>query len=98
MTERTISCRLQNLQMMASPSRWPLHPWLPLQRGPDSNPAAELGVLYDAWGQSGTPGYSATVYFVNVVVAPLAADELFALPHETYDTLDELYDAGWRVD
>jgi hypothetical protein len=98
MTEKTMSSRWRNLQMMATPSRWPLYPWLPLRRGSDSNPAAELGILYDAWGQSGTPGYSATVILVNVLVAPSLADELFALPNETYDTLDELYDAGWRVD
>ena len=52
---------------MAQPALWPLYPFLPLVRR-HAGPEPDLGVLYDAWGQSNVPGYSATVFLHNVQI------------------------------
>jgi hypothetical protein len=93
--------RQQNLAMMATPASWPHYPFLPLQRVCDGKAAGgdgDLGVLYDAWGSSRTPGYSATVFLANYLLLPPNEELLFALSREVFDTLEEMFDAGWRVD
>jgi hypothetical protein len=46
---------------------------------------------------SGVYGYSATVFRANVFCLP-AHDALLTLPREVFDTAEEVYAAGWRVD
>jgi hypothetical protein len=58
----------------------------------------ECGLLYDAKTQSGLLGYSATVFVCNLFLLPRTLEEFLALPKEVYDTPDEVFDAGWRVD
>jgi hypothetical protein len=83
--------------MMARPQQWPRWPYLPVTREV-GNGELELGVLYDAWGVSYRTGFSATVFRANLLLLPPTEGELLALPRDVYDTLDELLDAGWRVD
>ena len=41
---------------------------------------------------------STTVYLTNVFFLPPDLSAFLALPHETFDTAEELARAGWRVD
>ena len=61
MSRSVETCRDFHVAMMMSPERWLWHPFLPLKRAIEGR-EVELGVLYDAWGCSGLPGYSATVF------------------------------------
>jgi hypothetical protein len=58
----------------------------------------ECGVLYDARGRSGKLGYSASVFLENIFLLPSTEAEILNLPHETYDTVEEVFEAGWTVD
>jgi hypothetical protein len=98
MTGIALICRQRNLAMMNAPHRWPLYPFLPLRRVRSEASEPALGMLYDAWGTSGTPGHSATVFFGNVCSVPATEEALFTQPREVFDTFAEVYDAGWRVD
>jgi hypothetical protein len=89
--------RARNLLYLARPALWPTWPYLALVRrrpGRDE----EYGLLYDAYNLSGKTGYSATVLLSNIFQVPTTEEELLALPHETYDSPEEIYAAGWRVD
>jgi len=44
------------------------------------------------------PGFSATVVLSNLFLLPRTLDEFLALPRETFDTPEEVFDAGWCVD
>ena len=89
--------RPKNLEFLATPSLWEHWPYLPLVR---RNPGKEeeCAVLCDVLGMIGMPGYSATVFFCNLFLMPSSLDEFLALPKEVYDTPEEIYAAGWRVD
>ncbi len=91
------TCRDVHVAMMMSPERWLWHPFLPLKRAVEGR-EVEVGVLYDAWGYSGLPGYSATVFCWNLLLLPCTEAGILALPHEAFDTCSEIFDAGWRVD
>ena len=91
------ACRQRNLLFLTCPQLWPNWPMLPLVRRREGQPE-ELGLLCDVMGLCGRPGYSATVFFGNVFLMPSTLEELLALPHETYDTAEELHTAGWCVD
>ena len=56
------------------------------------------GVLYDALHAARVPGYSATVFLTNLFALPPTVGRFLALPREVYDTPEEVYAAGWRVD
>jgi hypothetical protein len=89
--------RTRNLLYLSTPGLWPTHPYLPLVRrrgGPDY----ECGLLYDLFGLSGRTGYSATVFLTNLFTLPATVPELLALPREVYDSAEEVFNAGWRVD
>jgi hypothetical protein len=88
----------KDLVMFASPSQWPVRPFLPLTRQLPESRETELGLLYDARGASGLYGYGATVFRVNLLDLPATDAEFLSLPHYTYDTFDELADDGWIVD
>jgi hypothetical protein len=87
----------RDLHFLRTPALWPTWPFLPLMRrrpGRDE----EYGVVYDFKGTSGRTGFSSTVYFSNVFLMPHNEDEIIALPHETFDSAEEIVAAGWHVD
>jgi hypothetical protein len=57
----------------------------------------ELGVVFDARAAQLTD-YSSTVWLINLFLLPPDFDSFLALPHETFDSAEELADSGWRVD
>lgn len=86
-------------QMLATPSRWYWWPFLAVsRRRPDGD--MDLGVVYDGFHAVGLTGYSATVFRLNIfdVYRLPSLDAFLATEHETFDTTDELLDAGWRAD
>jgi hypothetical protein len=89
--------RLRTLQFFRHPKLWPQWPFLPVMR---RRPGVEEeeGVVYDARGSSDKLGYACTVFLANYFLLPPTEEEFLALPHETYDTPEELFDAGWTVD
>jgi hypothetical protein len=74
-------------------ARWPV---LPVVRR--TAEVLQFGLLFDARGASGAYGYSATVFRTNLFVLPATPAALLVLPKEVYDTAEEVYAAGWRVD
>jgi hypothetical protein len=82
---------------MSDPARWPSHPFLFVVRDGDSE-NTEFGVMFDAFGLYGWTGFSATVFLSELVPLPATPTELAAVPRATFDTLDELLVAGWRVE
>src|SRR5262249_26326331 len=89
--EEARALRVRNLLFLAEPGRWPVWPFLPLVRhGPE---AEECGLLCDLMGLANRPGFSATVFLANLFLLPRGLDEFLALPHETYDTPDEVFAA-----
>src|SRR4051812_45687713 len=86
---------LRHLLYFREPRLWRIWPFLPLN--PKTAEQLDLGVLYDARRMSGVYGYSATVFQANFFCLP-APDALLDLPKEVFDTADEVYAAGWRVD
>ena len=89
--------RLRNLVYFRTPKLWQVWPFLPVMRRRPGQ-EEECGLLYDAKGQSGLLGYSATVFLCNLFLLPPTLEEFLALPREAHDTPEEVYDAGWRVD
>lgn len=91
------TARVRTLHFLAHRELWPHWPTLPVVRrrpGQDE----ELGVVFDALGAYGLAGYSATVFKTNLFLLPPALNQFLALPHETFDTPEELFDVGWTVD
>src|SRR5437868_14743283 len=88
--------RRRNLLFLREPGLWPAWPFLPVVRR--GRGEEECGLLYDFRGTSGRTGYSAAVLLANLFEAPRFEAGLLALPREVFDTADEVYDAGWRVD
>jgi len=89
--------------MMASPERWPVYPFLALRNdrriGSDGFPA--LGLLYDAKGAFGKDGLQTTVFLVNLLSiggAIRTEADFLRQPRETYPSLDGLLADGWGVD
>jgi hypothetical protein len=89
--------RRRNLLFLSRPDLWPTHPLLALvRRRPGQE--EEYGVLYDLKGVYGLLGFSATVWLCNLFQLPPTLDQFLALPKETFDTPEEIVDAGWTVD
>jgi hypothetical protein len=86
-----------SLRAMSDPAEWRAHPFLFVVRGGDGA-AAELGVMFDAFGLYGWTGFSATVFLSDLTPLPATPDELAGTPRETFDTLEELLAAGWRAE
>lgn len=87
-----------NLLYLTTPTLWRgTYPFLPVIRH-KGEPDQDLGVLYDAMGHTGRAGYSATVFLCNLFLLPATEEEFLALPREVYDTPEEVYAAGWRMD
>ena len=91
------SLRARNLLFLSRPALWANWPFLPLVRRRPGR-AEEYGVLLDALGACGLAGRSATVYLANLLELPPTLDAFLALPHETFDTPEEVFAAGWTVD
>ena len=87
--------RDRTVLFLSTPALWVHWPFLPLvrrARGRD-----ELGIVFDARA-AGLTGYSATVFFTNLFLLPADFEQFLALPRETFDTAEELTEAGWFVD
>lgn len=78
-----------------TPALWSFWPFLPVVRRTGEE---ELGVLFDARTVLERTGYSATVFLCNLYLLPPTVDEFLALPQENFDDVEELFEAGWRVD
>ena len=89
--------RQRSLLFLPTPKLWPLWPYLPVVR---RKPACEeeLGLVFDALHATELPGYSSTVFLCNLFLLPPSLDEFLALPKETFDTAEEMVNAGWTVD
>jgi hypothetical protein len=81
---------------LTTPVLWPHWPFLPVVRR--TRGEEELGVVFDARGACELMGYSATVFVTNLFALPKTLSEFLALPHESFDTVEELAAAGWCVD
>lgn len=95
-TTLTEVTRQRTLHFLTHPDEWPLWPFLPLVRRDGGG--EELGVVYDALHAADIPGHSCTVYRTNLFEIPETRDAFFALPHESFDTPEEVFAGGWSVD
>ena len=85
-------------------------PFVPEQAGPvaglavpaaDAAPARPRGGVRRALRRAApvrAHGYSATVFLSNLFCLPDKEEEILALPHEAFDTPEEVFEAHWRVD
>jgi len=89
--------RARQLAYLSTPALWPVYPFLPVVRRPPGG-EVECGLLVDVRGVFGVCGYSAAVFRVNLLARPATLRALLALPRLVYDSADEVYAAGWRVD
>jgi hypothetical protein len=89
--------RVRNLLFLSTPRLWPVYPFLPLIRRKEGG-EEDCGVLYDVYGLKGVTGYGATVFMVNVFLLPRTEPELLAMPREVYDSAEEIFAAGWRIE
>jgi hypothetical protein len=80
---------------LGTPALWPAWPFLPLVRR--NRGTLELGVMIDSLSL-GITGRSSTVYLANLLDLPGTLTEFLALPHETFDSAEEVASAGWLVD
>jgi hypothetical protein len=87
----------RDLLYFATPALWPTWPFLAVIRR-HADGEEDYGVLYDCWSAARRPGYSATVFLTNFFLMPRIEEEFFALSKEIFDTVDEMANAGWRVD
>jgi hypothetical protein len=96
LSHKECSERERNLLFMSTPRLWSVWPFLPLVR---RQPGAEeeCGLLYDAFHRTGTPGFSAAVFHCNLFMLP-PEEQFLDLPKEVYDSVEEVYERGWRVD
>jgi len=92
-----VDLQSRNLQFFATPELWIHWPILPLlRRSPGKE--EEYGVLFDAMGALELTGFSATVFFTNMFELPQELEAILQLPKEVFDTPEEIFAAGWRVD
>jgi hypothetical protein len=95
MATRARRARERTVLFLSTPALWVHWPFLPVVRR--TGGAEELGVVFDARA-AGLTGLSSTVYRCNVFLLPDSFEQFLALPHETFDSSDELASAGWSVD
>jgi hypothetical protein len=87
----------RSLLFIERPKLWPHWPYLPLVRR-NSGVEEEYGVMFDALGFCGMPGYSATVFLTILFEMPNTLSGFLALPKEVFDEKEEIVNAGWSVD
>ncbi len=95
MTSSTTLADNRTVLFLSTPALWPAWPFLPVVRR--SKGYEELGVLFDS-RSAGLTGFSATVYLTNLFALPADLNRFLALPHETYDSAEEVAAAGWCID
>lgn len=95
MADGVTRTRNRTVFFLSTPALWPHWPFLPMVRR--TRGGEELGVVFDSRA-AGLTGYSATVYFANLLLLPATFQAFLALPHETFDSAEELAAAGWCVD
>src|SRR5262245_30229354 len=88
--------RERNLLNLSSPRLWPAYPFLPVVRRTAAG--EECGLLMDLAGLYGLYGFGSTVFLVNLYDLPGTLAGFLALPRRVFDTADEVFDSGWRVD
>ena len=96
MTSCVAHTRDRTVLFVANPALWPAWPFLPVVRR--SRRREELGVLFDARHACGLTGFSATVFLTNLFDLPQDLHQFLALPRESFDSAEELSQAGWQVD
>jgi hypothetical protein len=89
------SVRERTVLFLSTPALWPAWPFLPVVRR--TGRAEELGVVFDARA-AGLTGYSSTVWLTNLFLLPPSFEQFLALPHETFDSCEEVASAGWSLD
>jgi hypothetical protein len=89
--------RLRHLLFMTNAALWPAYPFLPVVRR-STEVAEECGLMFDARGLYDLYGYSSTVFVTNLFTLPRTLPEFLALPKCVFDSADEVFDAGWRID
>jgi hypothetical protein len=92
-----VDLRARNLLYFTSPLLWTLWPALPLTRRTPGK-EEELGVLIDVVSALDLPGYSATVFLTNIFQLPDDLTDVISYPKEVFDTPEEIFAAGWRLD
>jgi hypothetical protein len=95
MTTHTWRVHERTVMYLSTPALWAHWPFLPLVRR--TSGVEELGVVFDARA-AGLTGLSSTVFACNIFLLPDSFEQFLALPHETFDSSDELASAGWSVD
>jgi hypothetical protein len=95
MSTRATSCRDRTVLLLTTPALWVYWPFLPVVRR--THGREELGVVFDARAAQLT-GFSATVFATNIFLLPPSFEQFLALPHETFDSAEELAAGGWCVD
>ena len=99
MTRTALSSRRErerNLLFLSSPRLWPAYPFLPLVRRTSTE--EECGLLMDLVGLYDLYGYSSTVFLVNLYDLPPTLAGFLALPRRAFDSAEEVFESGWRVD
>jgi len=86
----------RDLLFVTTPALWPAWPFLPVVRR--TSGTQELGVLFDALGVCGRPGFATAVFRTNLFALPRTLPAFLALPREAHDTAEALLAGGWRVD
>jgi hypothetical protein len=86
----------RHILYFTTPALWSCWPFLPLIRR--CRGCDELGLMYDLRGTGGPTGFSSTVFACNLFDLPATESEFLQLPREVYDSAEEVYAAGWRVD
>jgi len=90
--------RAQQLAIMADPKKWGRR-FLALSRRPAGGGSPELAVMCDVRAYGGPTGFSATAFKCNLFMLPQSLAEMLRdVPREVFDTPEEMYAAGWRVD
>lgn len=89
-----------HIEMMQTPDRWPLKWKLPLTRGKGRD--QELGILLLDMEPRWTIFLPGPLGMFDGRLAAIQAARtgraLDAVPHETYEDAEGVFDAGWRVD
>ena len=80
---------------VGTPGLWPAWPFLPVVRRRKG--FEELGVVFDS-RSAGLTGLGSTVFICNLFDLPPDLSAFLALPKETFDSAEELVEAGWEVD
>lgn len=93
----TDELRDASLFFMRSPKLWGLWPFLPLVRRCRGE-MPEQGILYDAARDSEHMRLTSTVFIGNVFMLPQTLKQFLELPKLEFASLEEIVDAGWRVD